>query len=335
MSLRRRLLWVACILATTITAGVIGYAVIEGWSFIDALYMTIITITTVGYAEVYPLSDSGQLFTIFLIIGGVGGALYALTSIMQYIIEGNLGTTWGRRRMKAKIAGLKGHFILCGFGRVGREIASIFHEEGAPFVVIDSDEQAIAKATEHGYLCLLGDATSDDALKEARIKRARGLVIAIGDDGDSIYTTLTARGLHSDLFIEARANSEEAETKLKRAGADRVVSPNSIGARRMSMLALRPTVTDFIDTVIPRRGRELQMETIVISHDSALVGLTVEEIRHRTKAAILAISKKTGKLLANPQGKETIEGGDRLITMGTRAQLAALEKICERCKAGE
>ena len=335
MSLTRRFLWVVCILTTTITVGIIGYVAIEGWSFIDALYMTIITITTVGYAEVSPLSTGGRIFTTLLIIGGVGGALYALTSIMQYIIEGHIGTTWGRRRMKAKIVGLKGHFILCGFGGVGRKIAHIFNGEGVPFVAIDSNEPAIAKAEEDGYLCLLGDATNDDVLKEAGIERARGLVIVIGDDADSIYTTLTARGLRSDLFIEARANSEEAETKLKRAGADRVVSPNSIGARRMSMLALRPTVADFIDTVISHRGKKWQMESIAVGGDSALAGLTVKETHRRSRAAILAISKKGGKLLANPAGEETIEAGDRLIVMGTEAQLAALEEICEECKLNE
>jgi len=329
------LIWVLCILAATITAGVIGYTVIEGWAFIDALYMTVITITTVGYAEVYPLSDGGRLFTIFLIISGVGGVLYALSLIIQYIIEGQFRTTWWRRRMKTRIAGLKEHFILCGFGSIGEEIAHIFKEEEVPFVVIESRPECITRAEQEGYLYLQGDATSDEVLKEAGIEKARGLVAAVGDDSDNTYITLSARGLHPELFIEARASSKEAETKLRRAGADRVVSPNSLGARRMSMLALRPAVADFIDTVIPRRGRELQMENIVLDNDSALVGQNVEETRRRTKAAILAISKKNGKLLANPQGKETIENGDHLTAMGTREQLATLEKICEECKPDE
>jgi len=331
----RRLLWGICALVIIIIAGVIGYIVIEGWSFIDALYMTIVTITTVGYAEVHPLSVGGRIFSIFLIVGGVSGALYTVSAIVGYVIEGHLGTTLGRRRMERNIAKLREHFILCGYGRVGQEIARIFTEEGVPFVVIDKDRDSIAAAEKEGYLYVLADATDDEGLKEAGIERARGLVVAAGNDADNVYTTLSARETRPDLFIEARASSNTAGAKLKRAGANRIIAPYSLGARRMAQLALRPTVVDFIDTVIYRRGRELQMENIVVGSNSALAGLTVEETRHRTKAAILAISKKDGKLLANPQGEETIESGDRLITLGTKKQLAALEEICERCKPNE
>ena len=335
MSSTRKLLWGVCALVIIIVAGVIGYVVIEGWSFIDALYMTIITITTVGYAEVHPLTTAGRIFSIFLIVGGVSGALYILSVIAGYIIEGHLGTTLGRRRMEKNIAKLKGHFILCGYGRIGREIARIFAEEGVPFVVIDKDQESIASAEKDDYLYVLADATGDEALKEAGIERARGLVVAVGSDADSVYITLSARGLRPDLFIEARASSSMAGTKLKKAGANRIIAPYSLGARRMAQLALRPTVVDFIDTVIYRRGRELQMENIAVSSDSALVGLTVEETRRRTKAAILAINRKGGKLVVNPSREETIQAGDHLITLGTREQLAALEEICERCKTDE
>lgn len=234
--------------------------------------------------------------------------------------------------MKAKMAKLKEHFILCGYGRVGEEIARTFNAEGIPFVIIDSRPDKIAIAEEQGYLYLLGDATSDKLLTEAGIKRAKGLVAAVDSDVDNTYITLSARGLRPDLFIEARASSEEAVIKLKRAGANRVVSPNSIGARRMAMLALRPAVVDFIDTVTYRRGRELQMENIAVGDNSPLAGLTVKDIRHRAKAAILAINKKGGKLLANPPSEEIIKPGDRLITMGTKQQLATLECLCEEVK---
>ena len=335
MSPTRRLIWGVCILVTIIVAGAIGYVVIEGWSFIDALYMTIITITTVGYDEVHPLTTTGRVFSIFLIVGGVSGALYTLSVIAGYIIEGQLGTTWGRRRMKTTIAKLKGHFILCGYGKVGREIARIFTEEGVPFVIIDKDQESITTAEKDGHLYVFADATDDEALKEAGIEQARGLVATVGSDADNVYITLSARGLRPDLFIEARASGSAAETKLKKAGANRIISPYSLGARRMAELALRPAVVDFIDTVIQRRGKEFQMENITVSHDSALVGLTTEETRQRTKANILAISRKSGKMVANPPGEETIESGDRLITLGTREQLAALEGICERCKSDE
>jgi voltage-gated potassium channel len=335
MSPTRRVLWGICILAIIIIAGVVGYATIENWSLIDSLYMTVITITTVGYAEVHPLSNTGRIFSIFLIVGGVSGALYVLSGMVGYIIEGHLGATLGRRRMQTSIAKLKEHFILCGYGRVGQEIARTLVEEDVPFVIIDKDRDSIASAEKDGHLHILADATSDEVLKEAGIERARGLISAVGSDSDNVFITLSARGLHPELFIETRAASSEAEAKLKKAGADRVISPYSIGARRMAELALRPAVVDFIDTVIRRRGQELQMENITINRDSAMVGVTVEETRRRTKAAILAISKKGGKLLTNPPEGEVINGGDRLIALGTREQLAVLEEICERCKADE
>jgi len=335
MSSRSRILWGVFALVIIIAIGAIGYVIIEGWSFIDALFMTVITITTVGYEEVHPLSAGGRIFSIFLIVGGVGGALYVLSSIVQFIIEGQLGIALGRRRMERRIAKLKEHFILCGYGRVGQEIARIFTEEGVPFVIIDKDKESIASAEKDGYPYMLADATNDEGLKEAGIEQARGLVVAAGSDADNVYITLSARGMRPDLFIEARASSSQAEAKLKRAGADRIISPYSLGARRMAQLALRPTVVDFIDTVIYRRGQELQLENVAVGNDSALIGLTVEEARLRTKAVILAISRKRGKVVTNPTAEESIQAGDMLITLGTREQLTALEEICERCKTDE
>jgi voltage-gated potassium channel len=327
----KRLLWVIGFLVVIVVIGVIGYMLIEDWSFLDSVYMTIITITTVGYDEVQPLTDNGKIFSIFLMIGGVGGALYFFTVIAAYLIEGYFGSTLGRRQMKNRIAKLKEHFIICGYGRVGQEIARVFTEEKVPFIIIDKDHDSIADADKDGRLYLLADAANDEALKEAGIERARGLVVAVASDADSTYITLSARQLRQDLFIEARTSSSKAETKLKRAGADRVISPTSIGARRMAMLALRPAVIDFIDTVTRRRGQELQLENIAVNDGSSLVGFKVADVRQRSRASILAISKKNGKLLANPSGEEVVEAGDRLIAMGTEGQLMALEKICERC----
>jgi voltage-gated potassium channel len=329
MSPIRRLLWGICILLAIIAIGVSGYLVIEGWGFIDALYMTIITITTVGFAEVHPLSLAGKIFSIFIIIGGVGSALYILTATVQSILEGQFGITMGRRRMKAKIAKLKGHFILCGYGRVGQEIARTFSEERTPFVVIENNEERLAKAEEDGYLCLLADATSDEVLKQAGIEQAKGLVAALGSDADNTYITLSARGLRPDLFIEARSSSGEAEVKLKMAGADRVISPHLIGGHRMAMLALRPAVVDFIDTVTYRPGRELQLENVDVAGGSPLVGQTMKHVREQDGITVLAMRKKSGKLLANPPGEEVIRDGDRLIVIGTKQRLAALESIFE------
>ncbi len=279
MNSARRLLWGIIVLGTIIVVGVIGYMTIEGWSFLDSLFMTVETITTVGYNEVLPLSSGGQVFTIFLIISGVGGALYTLTGIIRYFIEGNLGTTLGRRRMENRISKLKGHFILCGFGRVGESVASTFHEEGVPFVVIDNKPSRIEHLEQSEYLYLEGDATRDEVLKEAGVERARGLVATLGSDADNTYITLSGRALNPEMFIESRASSEQAETKLKNAGADRVVAPYRIGARRMAMLAMRPKVVDFIDTIIRHRGPELQMENVAIENGSTLAGQTVNELR--------------------------------------------------------
>lgn len=330
MSPLQRLIGGICAFIGIVAMGVVGYAAIEGWSFIDSLYMTVTTITTVGYMEVHPLSQAGRIFSIFLIVGGVGGALYILTTLMGYILEGHFGITMGRRRMKTKIAKLKGHFILCGYGRVGQEIAQAFsEEEKTPFVIIDNDEQCIAKAEKAGYLCLHADATSDETLNEAGIKQARGLVAAVGSDADNTYITLSARGLRPDLFIESRCASNEAEDKLQRAGADRVISPHAIGGRRMAMLALRPAVVDFIDTVTYRPGRELQLENVDVGTGSSLIGQTMEEARSRFGITVLAMRKQSGELIANPPGEETIEEGDRLIVIGTKKRLAALESIFE------
>ncbi len=329
MSPLQRLIWGLCAFAAIVAIGVIGYEAIEGWSIMDSLYMTITTITTVGYMEIHPLSQAGRIFSIFLIVGGVGGALYILTTLMGYILEGHFGITMGRRRMKTKIAKLKGHFILCGYGRVGQEIAQVFSEEGVPFIIIDNDEETIASAEAAGYLCLHADATSDETLKQAGIKQARGLVAAVGNDAENTYITLSARGLRPDLFIEARSSSSEAEDKLNRAGADRVISPHSIGGRRMALLALRPAVVDFIDTVTYGRGRELELENVDVGSGSSLIGKTMEEARSRVGITILAMRKQSGKLIANPPGEEIIEDGDRLIVIGTKKRLSALESVFE------
>jgi len=329
MSPLQRLIVGVCVFIAIVASGVVGYAVIEGWSFLDSLYMTITTITTVGYMEVHPLSQAGRIFSIFLIVGGVGGALYILTTIVGYILEGQFGITMGRRRMKTKIAKLKGHFILCGYGRVGQEIAQAFSEEGVPFVIIANDQQHIARAEKEGYLCLFGDATSDEVLKEAGIERAHGLVAAVGTDTDNTFITLSARELRPDLFIEARSSSPEAEGKLRRAGADRIISPHAIGGRRMAMLALRPAVVDFIDTVTYGRGRELELENVDVGSGSPLAGRTMEQARSKIGITVLAMRKKGGKLLPNPPGEEIIEEGDRLIVIGTKKRLAALESIFE------
>ena len=326
MSASRKVLLGSLILLAIIVVGVAGYRIIEGWDLFDALYMTIITITTVGYAEIHPLNASGRVFTMVLIVGGVGGALYALTGIIQFVVEGQFGTNLTRRRMENRIAQLRGHFILCGYGRVGEEIARGFSDEGVPFVVIDNSAVGLAKLASSGYVYAEGDATKDEVLKQAGIEHAKGLVAAVGTDADNTYITLSARGLRPDLFIEARASDTQAEAKLKRAGADRVVSPHHIGGRRMAMLALRPAVVDFMDIVTRGRGREILMESVDVSADSHLINKLVKEVRRETGITILAAWKKNGTFLPNPKDDEPLSEGDRLIVVGGEKSLEKLEK---------
>lgn len=228
--------------------------------------------------------------------------------------------------MKEKISRLKGHVILCGYGQVGREVARVFESEGTPFVVVELDQEALDKATDAGYLCIPGNATSDEVLKEAGIQKAQALVAALGSDADNLYTTLSARELNSDLFIVARASVEASEPKLKRAGADRTMSPYRIGGRRMAMLTLRPLVVDFIDTTMHSQGWELVLENIMVSPGSPVEGLTVRDgSQYCGGAVILAVRKKDGRLLANPSPETLLELEDELVIIGTREQLRALE----------
>jgi len=327
MSLRRRFQLGLSGLILVVCLGVVGYMTIEGWSFFDALYMSVVTLSTVGFEEVHDLSTAGRAFSIFLIVTGTGVMLYTLTTVVQYLLEGHLVSIWGRRRMKERISKLKDHVILCGYGLVGREVARVFRSEGTPFVVIEKEPAVVALAAEHEYLCLEGNATSDDMLVEAGIQRARALVTALGSDADNVYVTLSARQMRSDLFIVARAVTEESEPKLRRAGANRTMSPYSIGGRRLAMLTLRPVVVDFVDTTMRGRGGEdLILENVRLTAGSPVAGATVQDSKQLCQGAtILAVQKRNGNLLTNPPAQTVLEIGDQLVVIGTRDQLRGLE----------
>ncbi|HXZ95240.1 MAG TPA: potassium channel protein [Dehalococcoidia bacterium] len=322
----RRFLQIIYVVGIVVAIGVIGYKLIEGWTLLDSFYMTVITLSTVGYREVHPLTTGGMVFTIVLIVIGVGVIFYALTTVVQYIVEGNLANILGRRRMEEKISKLKGHIIICGYGRVGREVARVFQEERVPFVVIDYDKEAIAKAAEDGYLHLVGNATNDEIIKQAGILRARGLVAATGSDADNVFIALSARELRPDIFITARAGAPESEAKLKRAGADRTIYPHVLGGRRLAMLAIRPLVVDFVDTALASRGQELVLENVGVGPGSPVAGKTIKEGRSCCAGAtILAVKKKGGALLTSLPDDTQLELGDELVVVGNREQLRALE----------
>ena len=225
-------------LAVVVAVGIVGYMVIEGWSLLDAAYMTIITLTTVGYEEVHPLSSTGRIFTILLMVASVGVMLYVLTTVVNLAVAHEVGSLFRMRKLKTRIAKLRGHFIVCGFGRVGRVVASTLQGESVPVIVVDNEAEALAEAEDLGLLYLQGDATRDADLISAQIDKAIGLVAATGDDSENVYITLMTRGLNPGLHIVVRASRPEAEEKLRRAGANGVVSPYSIGGREMALTAM-------------------------------------------------------------------------------------------------
>ena len=313
-------------LLTVIAVGIIGYMVIEGWSFLDAIYMTVTTLTTVGYEEVHVLSDAGRIFTVGLIVIGVGVMLYGLTTMVGYLIEVQVGNLFGGRRMKERVSKLKDHIILCGYGQVGNEVARTLEKDGVPLVVVDINQEAIARAVSNGHTYVQGDATRDETLNEARVQQARGLVAATGNDAANIFITLSAKGLRSGLLVVARATAEEAESKLRRAGADRVILPLTLAGRRLAMLAVRPLLVDFINTTIHSRNRDLTLEDVKVGLGSPVAGMTIKEGQNRCGGAIvLAVKKGDGTLLTNPPQETPLELGDELVVMGTPQQLRDLE----------
>lgn len=322
----RQLIGPAAVFGLLVALGTAGYVVIEGWSVLDALYMTVTTMATVGFGEIHPLSQRGRAFTIGLIILGVGGALYLLTTIMQFVFEGHLGRNLERRRMQRRIDQQRDHFILCGFGRVGQQVARDFRNAGVPFVVIDVNQSSLDQAAAEGLACVYGDATRDETLRRAGIERARGLVTCVNSDADNIFVTLSARALRADLYIVARGNNDDAAPKLRRAGADRVVSPYSIGGRQMAMLATRPAAVEFVDRVLSRADVDLLLEDFAVRDGSPLVGRTVREVSQALAPGVLILAiRRQAQLLTQPASDVALAVGDELVAFGTSAQLRALE----------
>ena len=321
-------------LLAILVIGTAGYWIIEGWSLIDAFYMTVVTISTVGYDEVYPLSTDGQIFSIALILGGVGTVLYIMTSVVQYFLEGEFGIRLGKQRMDAKIKKLHNHFILCGYGRVGQGIADALKQEAAEFIVIDQDEESAAKARQNNHLTIQDNATKNEVLRQAGIDSARGLIAALGNDADNTYTILAARGLNPALAIIARASDDEAMIRLQQAGADHVIAPEVIGGQRMARLALRPAAIQFIETVFSSHEEEILIEEIETGKESTLIGSTVNQIENRfPRIKILALKREDGNLILNPKPNNIIEKSSIFTAFGPAEQLQALEGCCETGKS--
>jgi voltage-gated potassium channel len=317
------------ILAAVIAIGTLGYIFIERWSPLDALYMTVITLTTVGFGEVHPLSHSGKIFTIVLVVMGVAGVAYTLSVIARMVVEGEIKRLLGRRKMQKGLKELTDHYIVCGFGRVGRRIAQELYARGVPFVVVDRDPQRIEQAEMDCFIFVQGDSTNDQTLLDAGVKRAKGLITAVVDEADSVFIVLSARQLNPKLFITARAESDQGEKKLFRAGANRVISPHKIGGIRMALTALRPNLVDFMSLVSFDQRTDLSIEEIEVKPGSSLVNSTIKDchIRHDLGVSIVGV-KKTGKdVFLNPSPETTIDGGDILIVVGDRKGLERLEEL--------
>ena len=315
------------LLVSVIVGGTLGYVVIEGGGAWDAFYMTVITVTTVGYKEVHELSRAGQAFTVALLLGGVGAALYTFTLVATVVVEGGLPKRLQRRRQARMLDTIKDHFIICGFGRIGSIVAQQFQRQKVPYVVVERDPDRLQAAVDQGALALEADASREDVLKRVGIARARGLIAAVGTDAENVYTVLSARVLRPELFIVSRAETEQATIKLKRAGADRVVSPYQIGGVQIAQTALRPAVVDFVELATSAENLELAMEEIAVAASSPLVNQSVinANLRQRFGVIVVGIQRQDRRIEFNPSPDATIRAGDKLVVLGRPDSLKELE----------
>ena len=326
--LTKKILIVFLLIVALWAIGIVGYLFIEKWTLLDSVYMTAISLTTVGFKEVRPLSDPGRVFTIILITLGVGLFFYAVGTLAEAIIEGHIKGLIGRRRMEKRISKLNHHYIVCGYGRLGRVICQELKMRQFPVVVIDNKESAIKAAAESGLCYLKGDATLDETLLHAGIKRAKGLITVLSTDAANVYITISARSLNPRFIIVARAEDENAEKKMFRVGATKVISPYKIGATRMALAVLKPTLTEFLDLASHSVGFDLDIEQIEIMPGSDLAGKALKEIslREKTGVTVLAIKKKGGHLTLQLSPDEPLEPGDTIIALGTKS---GVQKVLE------
>ena len=309
--------------------GTAGYYFIEHMPIFEAFYMTIITVSTVGFAEIIPLSYAGRALTVVIIILGISVGAYTIGLLVRAFIEGELAKIVGRKIVQKQIASLKNHFIVCGFGRIGRIMCRELAEDNIDFVVIEQDPCAIEDIEMQKYLYILMDATSDEALLAAGIMRAKGIATAVNSDANNVFITMTAKSLRPDIFVLARASQEKNEDKLVRAGATRVVSPYLIGGRRMAQMLKKPTVVDFIDIAMMGSHLGLMMEEAKIGKKSDLIGknLIDSQLRKDYGVIIVAIKKISGDMIFNPMPSETLEAGDVIVVIGKDEDLKRMSAV--------
>jgi voltage-gated potassium channel len=326
----RRMFYAACLILFILVSGTIGYMYIQKWALLDSLYMTVITIATVGFHEVGELSQLGRIFTIILIFLGIGVAGYAIGNIVAFLVEGQMLNILKDRKMEKAITALKNHIIVCGYGKIGVEVCSRLESMGENFIVIDIDVDKISEALGKGHIAAVGEATDDEILERAGIATAKGLISAISDDSANVYLVLTARSLNDKLRIIARGAGEKSTKKMLRAGANKVVSPYEIGARRMAALMTRPEIVEFYEAFSPGSEYGLHLDKIPLGPSSKLIGKKLNEsyIKRDTNGAlVLAIEKEAQSILINPDGQTILEKNDTFLAIGNDKQIALLRKL--------
>jgi voltage-gated potassium channel len=331
---RYRFLILALIPLLLVLVGTIGYTVIEQprYSLFDALYMTVITLSTIGYMEVHELSTAGRAFTMLLILGGVFTLFYTATEIVRGIVSGEVQDILGRQRMERSLAQLENHVIVCGHGRVGKLVCQEFSQHDTPFVTVDVSAERLADFHMPHGIALVGDATSDEVLRHAGVERAKALVTVMASDADNLYTTMSGRLLNKEIYIVARVEQPDSEIKLRRGGANRVVSPYLIGGHRLAHAVLRPAVVDFIELATRQEHVDLQLEEMRIAGSSPLAGSNLRDsgIRADLKVIIVAVKKPDGKMLFNPDPELKLEPADVLVAIGPREQLDRLDELARQ-----
>ncbi len=329
MKTTTRLLWSIVLSFLFVGIGTAGYMFIEGWSAIDALFMTVTTLATVGYGEVHPLSNPGRIFSMVLIVLGVGYFFYVAAAVIQFVVEGRVRTLLGRRRLDRKIARLKNHYIVCGYGRIGKVVCDKLHRENFDLVVIDKNPVHIESFETRRIVYLCADAGDEAVLLKAGLQHAKALVAALATDIDNVFLVLTARQLAPHLKIIARAGNEAAKKKLTAAGADTVEAPYEIGAATMAQRIIRPTVTNFLDLAFTQHHKDIQMEEIPVANSSVLNGLMLKDsgIRQQYQLIIIAIKKADDQMLFNPSFEAELRAGDTVIAVGEPSNLKRLEAV--------
>lgn len=327
----RRILKATSLLLTTSVIGIIGFIVVEGYDLVDAIYMTVITMSTVGFGTIGSLSDGGKVFSILLIIISTSTFLYAITTITTFVIEGEFQHVFNRYKVNQKVTKLKDHIIICGLGRNGREAAIELIRQKQEFVVIERSEEVIEEfySEIQEILVIRGDATHEEVLEQANIHNAKGLVSSLSTDAENVYIALTAREMNPKLEIVARASHESSISKLKRAGANRVIVPNLIGGRKMANMLTRPALVEFVELISGEGNPDLHLEVIPCANHPALIGKTLAELHIRSRTGVLVLGFKRGEqqVTLNPPVQDNIRGEDRLFVMGTDTQLADFRAI--------